>query len=162
MTIPQTNIVSTIKQLINTVSHSESQFLQMCRNIRIKFLSWAYMYTTFRFLGKHMIQTNLSVFDERLFRPIFVQTMFQTRKRNTWFYILRQGIPEEHSSEGCASFKEVKPWPWHVEVIPGVGVVGLVTNISNKELCQVIWGITVRLLLDWTALASLTSAYIAL
>ena len=27
----------------------------------------------------------------------------------------------------------VKPWPWHVEVIPGVGVVGLVTN---KELCQ--------------------------
>ena len=29
-TIPQTNIISTIKQLINAVS----QFLQMCRNLR--------------------------------------------------------------------------------------------------------------------------------
>ena len=35
----------------------------------------------------------------------------------------------------------VKPWPWHVEVIPGVGVVGLVTN---KQLCQVIWGIIIK------------------
>ena len=33
-----------IKQLINTVS----RFLQTCRNIRIKFLSWVYMYTTER------------------------------------------------------------------------------------------------------------------
>ena len=24
-----------------------------------------------------------------------------------------------------ASFKQVKPWPWHVEVIPGVSIVGL-------------------------------------
>ena len=31
--------------------------------------------------------------------------------------------------------------PWHVEVIPGANVVGLVTN---KELCQVIWGITIK------------------
>ena len=31
--------------------------------------------------------------------------------------------------------------PWHLEVIPGVGVVGLVTN---KELCQVICGIIVN------------------
>ena len=45
MTIPHTNIISTIKQLINAVS----QFLQMCRNIRMKFLSWAYMYTTLTF-----------------------------------------------------------------------------------------------------------------
>ena len=45
------------------------------------------------------------------------------------------GVPEGCSSEGYASFKQVKPWPWHVEVIPGVGVVGLVTN---EELCQVI------------------------
>ena len=44
-----------------------SQFLQMCRNIRIKFLSWAYMYTTVTFLGKRVIQTNPSKFDERLF-----------------------------------------------------------------------------------------------
>ena len=29
----------------------------------------------------------------------------------------------------------VKPWPWHVEIIHGHDVVGLVTN---KELCQVI------------------------
>ena len=34
-----------------------------------------------------------------------------------------------------------KPWPWHVEVIPGVSVVGLVTN---KELCQVVWGIIIK------------------
>ena len=33
------------------------------------------------------------------------------------------------------------PWRWHVEVIPGVGVVELVTN---KELCQVIWGIIIK------------------
>ena len=40
-----------------------------------------------------------------------------------------------------ASFKYGKPWPWLVEVIPGVGVVGLVTN---KELCQVLWGIIIK------------------
>ena len=51
---------------------------------------------------------------------------------------MRQGVPDGHSSEGYANFKQVKSWPWHVEVIPGVGVVGLVTN---KELCKVVWGI---------------------
>ena len=51
------------------------------------------------------------------------------------------GVPEGCSSEGYASFKQVKPWPWHVEVIPGVSVMGLVTN---KELCQVIWGIIIK------------------
>ena len=54
--------------------------------------------------------------------------MFKTRKRNTRFYVLRQGVTEGCSSEVYASFNEVKPWPWHVEVIPGVSVVGLVTN----------------------------------
>ena len=34
-----------------------------------------------------------------------------------------------------------KPWPWHVEVIPGVIVVG---HITNKELCLVLWGIIVK------------------
>ena len=34
-----------------------------------------------------------------------------------------------------------KSWPWHVEVISGVGVVGQVTS---KELWQVIWGIIVK------------------
>ena len=31
-----------------------------------------------------------------------------------------------------------KSWPWHVEVIPGVNVVEMVTN---EELCSVVWGI---------------------
>ena len=75
-----------MKQLINAVS----QFLQTCRNLGIKFLSWAYMYTTLRFLGKCVIQTNPSKFDERLFSNIyiFVQITFETKNRNTWFYIL--------------------------------------------------------------------------
>ena len=30
---------------------------------------------------------------------------------------------------------------WHVEVIPGVGVVGLVTN---EELCNVLWRIIIK------------------
>ena len=39
--------------------------------------------------------------------------------RNTGFYILRQGVPEGCSSKGYASFKQVKPGPWHKKVIPG-------------------------------------------
>ena len=92
--------------MINAVSH----FLQMCRNIGIKFLSWAYMYTTLKFLGKLVIQTNPSKFDERLLRHIFVQITFEIRKRNTGFYVL-QGVPEGRSSEGYASFKQIKPGP---------------------------------------------------
>ena len=65
---------------------------------------------------------------------------FETRKRNTRLYVLRQGVPEGRSSEVYASFKEVKSWLWHVEVIPGVSVVGLVT----KELCKVVWGIIIK------------------
>ena len=65
-TIPRTNIISTIKQLISAVS----QFLRTCRNIRIKLLSWVYMYTTLTFLGKRVIQTNQSKFDKRLFSDI--------------------------------------------------------------------------------------------
>ena len=67
-----------------------------------------------------------------------MQITFETRKKNTGFYVLRQGVPEGCSGERCASFKQVKPWPWHVDVIPGVGVMGLV---SNKELCQAAWGL---------------------
>ena len=66
---------------------------------------------------------------------------FETTNRNTGFYVLKQGVPEGRSIEVYANFKQVKPWSWHVEVIPGVGVVGLVTN---KELCQVIWGIIIK------------------
>ena len=59
----------------------------MCRNIGIKFLPWTYMYTAINFLGKHVIETNQSKFDERLFSDIiiFVQITFETRKRNTGF-----------------------------------------------------------------------------
>ena len=53
---------------------------------------------------------------------------FETRKRNTGFYTLRQGVPEVLPSEAYASLEQVKPWPWHVEIIPGVSVVGLVTT----------------------------------
>ena len=52
-----------------------------------------------------MTQTNLSKFDERLF--LYVQITFETRKRNTGFYVLRQGVPEGCSSEEYASFKQV-------------------------------------------------------
>ena len=64
-----------------------------------------------------------------------MQTTFEARKRNTGFYVLRQGVPEGRSSEGYASFKQVKSWPWHEEVIPGVSIVGLVTN---EKLCMVV------------------------
>ena len=69
-----------------------------------------------------------------------MQITFETRKRNTG-YVLSQGVPEGRSSEGyarCFFFKQVKLWLWHVEAIPGVSVVGLVTN---EGLCQVVWGI---------------------
>ena len=68
-----------------------------------------------------------------------MQITFETRKRNTEFYVLRQVVPEGRPSEGYASFKQIGSWPWHVEVIPGVRVVGLVTN---EELCKVVCGIT--------------------
>ena len=42
-----------------------SQFLQMCRNIRIKFISC-------NFLGKRLIQTNPSKFDKRLFSDVYL------------------------------------------------------------------------------------------
>ena len=42
--------------------------------------------------------------------------------REIGFYVLRQGIPEGRSSEGYASFKQIKSWPWRVEVIPGISV----------------------------------------
>ena len=71
-----------------------------------------------------------------------MQITSETRKRNPGFNVLRQGVPEGRSSEGYASFKQVKSsWPWHVEVIPGVSVRGLVTN---EELCKLVWGIFIK------------------
>ena len=77
-TIPQTNIISMIKQFINAVS----QFLQMCRSIRIKFLSRAYMtvYNT-EIFRQTCDQTNPSKFEEKvILRHILVQITFETRK----------------------------------------------------------------------------------
>ena len=82
------------------------------------------MYTTIKCLGKCAIQTNPSKFDERLFSDIYLQIKFETRKRNAGFYVLRQGVPERHSTEGDARFccfcfcflQQVKPWSWHVEL----------------------------------------------
>ena len=54
---------------------------------------------------------------------------------------MRQGVPEGRSNGEYASFKQVKSWPWHVEVIPGVSVVELVTD---AELCMVAWGIIIK------------------
>ena len=70
-----------------------------------------------------------------------MQITLETRKRNTRFYVLRQWVPEGRSIEAYASFKQAKPWPWRVEDIPRVSVVGLVTN---KDLCQVVWGIIIE------------------
>ena len=50
-----------------------------------------------------------------------MQITFETRKP-VGVYVLRQGVPEGRSGEGYTSFK---PWPLHVEVIPGVSVVGV-------------------------------------
>ena len=35
-----------------------------------------------------------------------MQITFETRKRNTGFYVLRQGVPEGCSSDGYASLRE--------------------------------------------------------
>ena len=70
-----------------------------------------------------------------------MQITFETRKKNTGFYVLRQGVPEVRSNVRYASFKQVKPWPWHTEVIPGVSIVGLVTN---EDLCKVVRGIIIK------------------
>ena len=70
-----------------------------------------------------------------------MQITFEARKRKTGFYVLRQGVLEGRSSEGYASFKQVKHWPWHVEVIPGVSIVGLVTNEVWEN---VVWEIIIK------------------
>ena len=41
-----------------------------------------------------------------ILRHIFVQITFETRKRNTGFYVLRQGVPEGRSSDGYTSLRE--------------------------------------------------------
>ena len=47
----------------------------------------------------------------------------------------------EFHSEVYANLKQIRSWPWHVEIIPGVSVVGLTTN---EELSKVVWGIIIK------------------
>ena len=118
----------------------------MCRNTGIKFLSrtyndthiYIYIYTTLTFLGKHVIQTNPSKFDERLFSDIYICADYVSNREEKYRILCFEagGVPEGRSSEGYASFKQVKPWPWHVEVIPGVSVMGLVTNKNRREFTK--------------------------
>ena len=56
-------------------------------------------------LGKRVIQTNPSKFDERLFSDIYMCRLRLKRRTEIHDYILRQGVPEGRSSEGYASFK---------------------------------------------------------
>ena len=90
-------------------------------------------------LGRNATQTCQSTLTKTYSQKyICAAYVWKKRKRITGFYISRQVVPEGRSSEGYASFKQVKPWPWHVQVIPGVsGIEGLVTN---KELFQIVWG----------------------
>ena len=92
-----------------------------------------------------MIQINPSKFDERLFSDIiFVQITFETRKRNTRLFLcFEAGSSRGTLQRRICLFKKVKPWPWHVEVIPGVSAVGLVTH---EELCQVVEALLLRTL----------------
>ena len=70
-----------------------------------------------------------------------MQITFETRKEKYRIFVFSDGVPEGRSSEGYADYKQVKPWPWNVEVIPGVSVMGLVTS---EELCKVVWRISTQ------------------
>ena len=63
-----------------------------CRNISIKFLPWAYMYTTLNFVGKRVIQTNPSELDERLFSDIYLCILRLKQGREIHDFILKNKI----------------------------------------------------------------------
>ena len=64
------------------------------------------MYATLTFLGKRVIHTNPSKFDEKLFSDIYLSRLRLKQGREIqYFFILRLGVPEGRSSEGSASFK---------------------------------------------------------
>ena len=73
----------------------------MCRNIRIKFLSWAYMYTTLKLIGKRVIQTNPSKFDERLFSGIYLCRYLRQRERATERCLGKRGCETHRETERC-------------------------------------------------------------
>ena len=64
MTTPQTDIISTNKQLINAVSLSSYRCAQTSE------INLFHVYKTISFLGEHVITKNPSKFDERLFSDI--------------------------------------------------------------------------------------------
>ena len=87
----------------------------------------------------HVIKTNPSKFDERLYSEIHLWRLHLKQgllalqiTRNTGFYIFRQGVPEGCSSKGYASFKQAEPCSWQIEVIPGVSLVGLVDKLTYR------------------------------
>ena len=77
------------------------QFHRVPTNV-LKFLSWTYIIIYKTQMFRQTCDSNNSVQQ----RHIFVQTTFKTRKRNTGFYVLRQGVPEGDSSEGYASLNK--------------------------------------------------------
>ena len=88
-----------------------------------------------------MIQTNPSKFDEMLFSDIYLCRLCLKQEEKYRILCFEAGVPEGLSREGYVGFKQIKPWLWHAEVIPGVSAVGLVTN---EELCKVVWGIIIK------------------
>ena len=69
----------------------------MSRNIGIKFILWAYNTRKFR---RHVIQTNPSKFDERLFSDIHLCRLRLNQGREIHDFVLRQGVPDGRSSKG--------------------------------------------------------------
>ena len=67
-----------------------------------------------------MIQTNPLSYSQTYICADYVSNK---EEQYMIIYVLRQGVPQGRSSEGYASFKQVRSWSWHVEAIPGVGVV---------------------------------------
>ena len=132
-TIPQTsNWLMQFHRVPTNTETSEINFFHGRTCIQI---------TTIKFLGKHAMQTNPSRFDKRLFSDIYLWISCLKQGREIQDFMFWGKGPEGHSSDGYASFKLLKSWPWHVELIPGVSVVGLVTN---EELCKVVWGIIMK------------------
>ena len=89
-----------------------------------------------------------------------MQITFETRKRNTWFYILKHGVPEGHSSEGYAGFKQIQPWPWHVKGIWGIIVKNFMQPapvaqwLARRTVGRKVWGSNpIRVMWDFSALA---------
>ena len=54
-------------------------------------------------LGKHVIQTNPSKFDEGLFLDTYLRRLRLKQGREIHDYVLRQGVPEGRSSERYAT-----------------------------------------------------------